>query len=106
MNETGHPGRRMDMLSWLALIFLTLLGYSAGAIIGSRIGLRRQGGNPSPEILDMTMVAALWVGGILLRVSGAGRWFTAMLLLVLAAAVAFILNIARPLQNEGKSLTD
>ena len=93
------------MLSWLALIFLTLLGYSVGAILGSRIGLRRQGGNPSPEILDMTMIVALWVGGILLRVSGTGQWFTVILLLMLSAVVAFFLNLARPLQDEGKSLT-
>ncbi len=93
------------MLSWLALIFLTLLGYSAGAILGSRIGLRRQGGNPSPEILDMTMVVALWVAGILLRVSGTGKWFTVILLLISAAVAAFFLNLARPLRDEGKPLT-
>ena len=105
MNETGHPGRRMVMLSWLALIFLTLLGYSAGALLGSRMGLRRQGATPSPGILDMTMIVALWVGGILLRVSGTGKWFTVILSLILAAVVAFFLNLARPVQDEGKSLT-
>ena len=93
------------MLSWLALIFLTLLGYSAGAVLSARTGLRRQGDNPSPGLLDMTMVVALWVGGIVLRISGAGPWLTVIILLISAAVVAFVLNLARPLQEEGKSLT-
>ena len=95
----------MSILSWLALILLTAMGYSAGAVLASRTGVRQHGGHPSPDLLDTTMVVALWAGGIVFRLSGAGPWLTVVLGLIVATGVAFILNLARPLQDEGKPLT-
>jgi len=44
-----------NTLSWLALIFLTLGGYSAGAVLGSRTKSGGHKGDPSPALLDTGM---------------------------------------------------
>jgi hypothetical protein len=57
----------MELLSVLALIFVTLAGYSAGVALGAR-------GRPmAPVMLDLLLVIALWTGGVLLRAE-IGRW--------------------------------
>ncbi len=44
-----------DLLSWLALIFLTLAGYSAGAVLSSRTRSGEHKRDPSPSLLDTWM---------------------------------------------------
>jgi hypothetical protein len=93
-----------DILSWLALIFLTLAGYSAGAVIGFRTNTRMVKGEPSPSLLDTMMVIVLWIGGIASRLIGVKAWSTVGIWLVIALAVAFILNRVQPQPSEGKPL--
>jgi hypothetical protein len=45
----------MNILGWLALIFLTLAGYSAGAVIGFRTNAKMKKSEPFPSLLDTWM---------------------------------------------------
>ena len=94
----------MNILSWLALIFLTLAGYSAGAVLGSRTRLDRQKGEPSPSLLDTAMVVVLWFSGIAARLAGLKSWSAVGIWLVIAFAVAFLLTWVLPQPIEGKPL--
>ena len=49
----------MEAVSFIVLIFLSLIGYSAGAVgkAGKLVELR-------PHIIDLILVLAIWVGGI------------------------------------------
>ena len=93
-----------NILSWLVLIFLTLAGYSAGAVLGSRTRLGGHKGDPSPSLLDMVMVIMLWIGGIASRLAGVKPWPAVGMWLVIALVVAFLLNRVQPQSSEGKPL--
>jgi len=93
-----------NILGWLALIFLTLAGYSAGAVLGSRTRTNGHRGDPSPNLLDTLMVVVLWIGGIASRLAGLKPWPAVGIWLVIALAVAFILNWVQPQPSEGKPL--
>ena len=92
------------ILSWLALIFITLAGYSAGAVLGNRTNGAGQRGNPSPSLLDTVMVVVLWIGGIASRLAGVKAWSTVGMWLVVALVVAFLLNLVQRQPAEGKPL--
>ena len=92
------------ILSWLALIFLTLAGYSAGAVLGSRTRTGGQKDEPSPSLLDTMMVVVLWIGGIASRLTGVKPWSAVGIWLVIALAVAFVLNRVQAQPSEGKPL--
>ncbi len=94
----------MNILIWLALIFLTLAGYSAGAVLGSRSRTGGHRGDPLPSLLDTMMVVVLWIGGIASRLAGIRAWSVVGIWLVIALAVAFILNWVQPKPDEGKPL--
>ena len=92
------------MLSWLALIFLTLTGYSAGAVLGYQTIAPKGKSDLSPSLIDMMIVVVLWIGGIISRVSGLGSWLVVGIWLVLAGIVGFFLNVVQPRIDEGKAL--
>lgn len=91
-----------NILSWLALIFLTLAGYSAGAVLGNRTRESRQ--NQSPSLLDTMMVIVLWIGGIASRLAGVKAWSSVGIWLIGALAMGFMLNRAKRQPDEGKPL--
>jgi hypothetical protein len=78
----------MDFLSGLALVFLTLTGFSAGAVIGARDR------SPTPRLLDLTVVVVLWITALPFR-SALGKWAAIGVWLVAAALVSFVLSIVR-----------
>jgi len=94
----------MNILSWLALIFLTLAGYSAGAVLGFRTKAKGDKPDPSPSLLDTAMVVVLWITGITLRMTVLKPWVAVCVCLVVAIVVAFLLNRMQPLPEEGKPL--
>jgi hypothetical protein len=94
----------MNILSWLALILLTLTGYSAGAVLGNRTRSGGHRGDPSPSLLDTAMVVVLWIGGITSRLSGGKAWSVVGAWLVIGLVVAFLLNRVQPQPDEGKPL--
>ena len=57
----------MEFVSALALVLLTLVGYSSGAVLGAR---RR---TPVPGLVDLVVIVALWTGALVTRPS-LGRW--------------------------------
>jgi len=94
----------MNILSWLALIFLTLAGYSAGAVLGFRVNAKMKKGDLSPSLLDTVMVVVLWIGGIISRLAGVKAWSAVGIWLFIALVVAFLLNRVQPQPREGKPL--
>lgn len=78
----------MDFVSKLALILLTLAGYSMGAVLGSRDKAA------TPQPLDLGVVVILWVAALASRAS-LGRWTAIGLWLVVAGLVSFGLTSLR-----------
>lgn len=94
----------MHLVSWLVLIFLTLSGYSAGAVLGSRI---RGGGHrydSSPSLLDTIIVVVLWIGGITSRLIGVAVWSAVGMWLGIALVVALILSQVQSEPSKSKPL--
>jgi hypothetical protein len=71
----------LTFLSGLALVLLTLVGYTSGA---ASMAQRRQ---PVPFLIDLPVIGALWAGGFLLP-PGLGHWAR----IVVAFAAAFGLS--------------
>jgi len=57
----------MELISALALVLLTLVGYSSGAVLGARHR------TPVPRLLDLAVVLALWVVALVTRPE-LGKW--------------------------------
>lgn len=95
----------MEFLSWLALILLTLTGYSAGAVLAlwARSGERVH--TTDPSLLDVAVVILLWVGAVLVRSAGLGRWWSILLAFVVALVIGAILARLQPRRDAAKSLT-
>jgi fatty acid desaturase len=93
-----------NLLSWLALIFLTLAGYSAGAVLSSKTKGKEEKHEPSPSLLDTMMIIVLLVGGLTLRLAGAGAWLVVGVWVVVAVVVAFVLHRVQRQPEEGKPL--
>jgi uncharacterized membrane protein YjjP (DUF1212 family) len=92
------------MLSWLALILLTLAGYSAGAALTYQTKIKREGPLLVPSLIDTMMVVILWSGGIIFRLSGSGPWRVVVVCLILAIVVGIIVSLVQPRPYEGKML--
>lgn len=58
----------MELLSGIALVLLTLVGYSSGAAVSAGAG--RQ---PMPRLLDLLLGAGVVIGALVIRPE-AGRW--------------------------------
>jgi len=78
----------MEFVSSLALILLTLTGYSGGAALGARQRL------PLPARLDLLVVAGLWAGALLSR-NELGRWTAIGVWLATGLVVGAVLAAAR-----------
>jgi hypothetical protein len=75
----------MEILSFVALILLSLVGYSCGAV--SRAG---KSAELKPQALDLVLVLLLWTGAIYSRIAtDVNRW----LLILIGIMVAFVLGI-------------
>jgi hypothetical protein len=93
-----------ELFSWLALIFLTLTGYSAGAVLGLKIRAKGPQKGFYPSLLDTMMVIVLWIGGIISRLAGLGKWSTVGIGVAVALLVAFILSFIQRQRDEGHPL--
>jgi len=78
----------MDFISELALVLLTLAGYSMGAVLGSRDR------SATLQPLDLGVVVILWIAALASRAS-LGRWTAIGLWLVAAGLVSFGLTSLR-----------
>ena len=78
----------MDFIKGLALVLLTLVGYSSGSVLGAR---RR---TPVPGILDLLVIILLWMAALATQ-NGLGKWLAIGVWLVLGLAVGWVLASLR-----------
>jgi hypothetical protein len=81
----------MEFASSLALVLLTLVGYSSGAVLGAR---RR---TPVPGLFDLLVVVILWVVALATR-SALGKWPAIAVWLAVGILVGALLAKARTAQ--------
>jgi hypothetical protein len=93
----------VEFLSWLALILLTLTGYSAGAVLALWRKAQERVQTTDPSLLDAAAVILLWIGVILARNVGVGRWWAIVLGLGLGLVAGFVLTLLQPRRGEAKS---
>ena len=89
----------METISFLALILLCLVGYSAGAVAkaGKSVELK-------PQIVDLVLVSAIWAGAIYCRVGlDFNRWLVILAWLVLSSVVGILAIWPRKLREESVS---
>jgi hypothetical protein len=78
----------MELVSGLALVLLTLVGYSSGAVLGAP---RR---TPVPALLDLAVVLSLWVVALVTRPE-LGKWGAIGAWLVVGILDGAVLSRAR-----------
>lgn len=89
----------MEAISFLVLILLCLVGYSAGAVArtGKSVELR-------PQIVDLVLVSVIWAGAIYCRVAlDLNRWLIILAWLVLSIIVGVLAIWPRELREENVS---
>ncbi|MCS7259405.1 MAG: hypothetical protein NZ765_01280 [Anaerolineae bacterium] len=81
----------MELASNVALVLLTLTGYSAGVALGARNRI------PVPGLLDLMVIVLLWVGAISTRAT-LGRWLAIGVWVLIGLMVGLMLAYARRTQ--------
>lgn len=86
----------METLSLIALILLSLVGYSAGvAYVSRRIS------DPKPNLLDLILIALVWAGAIYVKATfDINRW----LLILVFAVAAFLTACLVSALKQGRAL--
>jgi hypothetical protein len=94
----------MEFLSGLALVLLTLVGYSSGSVLGAK------GRTAVPAIPDLLVVVVLWVAALATR-SLLGKWSSIAIWLLIGLCLGAILGRVRAdsyaeaeLQGTGRGL--
>ncbi len=90
----------LGIVSWLALIFLTLSGYSMGVILG------RGSGNvdPEPELSDILVMVLIWAGAFLSRVFVLDKWLAVGIWFVVAGIAGFVLSKVFPSSDSSRQV--
>jgi hypothetical protein len=78
----------MEFVSGLALVLLTLVGYSSGAVLGAR---RK---TPVPGLFDLLLILVLWAAALATRIA-LGKWLAIVVWLAAGIAVGALLAHAR-----------
>jgi hypothetical protein len=79
----------MEVLSILALLLLTMVGYSSGATIAAG-----RGRSTAPGLLDLGLLLALWILALLTR-PDLGKWQSVLIWVTVAAILAGFLTRIR-----------
>jgi hypothetical protein len=74
----------MEFIAGLALVLLTLVGYSSGPVLGAT------GRDPAPRIIDLLVVVVLWIAALGTR-SALGKWGAIIIWLVIGLIVGMVL---------------
>ena len=74
----------MEFIASLALVLLTLVGYSSGSVLGA------SGRNPTPRIFDLLAVVLLWIAALATRTT-LGKWGAIVIWLVIGLTVGAVL---------------
>ena len=86
----------MNTLSFIALILLSLVGYSGGAAgrAGKNVDLK-------PKIIDLVLVAVIWAGAIYSRITqDLDKWLLILIWLILSIILSVIAVSLRKLPEE------
>jgi hypothetical protein len=78
----------MGLINGLALVLLTLVGYSSGCVLGGR------GRKIAPGPLDILMVVVLWAGALNFR-GGWGKWLAILVWLLAGMATGIVVTALR-----------
>jgi hypothetical protein len=83
----------MHLLSCFALIFLTLFGYSAGAVLGRKTRLSERRDVVQPTLIDTALVIVIWCAAFACRLTGQmSPWRAVACWFTIALTVAFAVN--------------
>ncbi len=74
----------MEIIAGIALVLLTLVGYSSGSVLGA------EGHTPMPRILDLFVVIFLWIAALATR-SALGKWSAIVIWLVIGLVLGMVL---------------
>jgi hypothetical protein len=74
----------MEVIAAIALVLLTLVGYSSGSVIGAT------GRTPAPRLLDLLVVIVLWISALATR-SALGKWSAIIIWLVIGLVLGMAL---------------
>jgi hypothetical protein len=86
----------METLSFIVLILLSLVGYSAGAV-----GKAGKFADLKPLIIDLILVVIIWIGAITSRVIfGLNKWFLILIWLFLGIIIGILAVWLRRLSKE------
>jgi uncharacterized membrane protein YoaK (UPF0700 family) len=90
LRETGKPTSgqgvtfNMEIIAGIALVLLSLVGYSSGSVIGA------EGHTPVPRIFDLFVVIFLWIAALATR-SMLGKWSAIVIWLVIGLVLGMVL---------------
>jgi hypothetical protein len=89
----------VEILSYIILILLSLVGYSGG--VAGRVGKKI---DPKPVVLDLILVAIIWTGAIYSRaVYGFNKWLLILVWVVIAASVGALAVSLRRLPGQDRT---
>lgn len=90
----------METFTFIALILLSLVGYSAGAV--AKTG---KSGELKPGIIDLVVVAFIWFGAAYSRVAyNLDKWFAILMWVALGFTIGFICAWSRKRVGEKLSI--
>lgn len=76
----------MEILSFIVLILLSLVGYSAGVVVKSGKSVELK-----PQIIDLIVVSFIWAGGIFSRIAlGLNKWFLIILWVIVSVSIGIL----------------
>ncbi len=90
----------LGIVSWLALIFLTLSGYSMGVILGRGAGKA----DPEPELWDILTMVLIWAAAVLSRVFVLDKWLAVGIWFVAAGIAGFALSKIFPPSDSSRQV--
>ena len=86
----------METLSFIVLILLSLVGYSAGAVSrsGKTVDLK-------PQIIDLILIMTIWIGAITSRIIlSLNKWFLILIWVILGIIIGILAVWPRRLSEE------
>ena len=91
----------METLSFIALILLSLVGYSGGAV-----GKAGKFEDLKPQIIDLILVMIIWIGAIYSRITfDLNKWLLILMWVILSILIGVFAILVRKLIGE-KSLSN
>lgn len=93
--EIGVAVLAMELFSALPTILLTLVGYSAGSVLG------RPDREVVPELPDLVVVVALWTTALAYH-TALGPWLSPLTWLVVSGLVSAFITVTRPSSAKGE----